>query len=51
MHTLQVLGGWAKIETVEKFYLQKGDANKQRAWDVLNELAESGDLRTQWWLL
>ena len=41
MHTLQMLGGWAKIQTCEEFYLQNGDANTQRACDVLNELAGS----------
>ena len=39
MHTLQMLGGWAKIQTCEEFYLQNGDANTERALGVLDELA------------
>ncbi len=42
MHTLQMLGGWAKIQTCEEFYLQNDDANTRRACDVLNELAGGG---------
>ena len=35
MHTLQDLGGWAKIQTCEEYYLQNADANTQRACDEL----------------
>ena len=42
MHTLQELGGWAKIQTCQEYYLQNDDANTQRACDVLDELAGGG---------
>ncbi|MHC4691932.1 MAG: hypothetical protein ACYS67_04250 [Planctomycetota bacterium] len=35
--------GWAKIQTCEEYYLQNGDANTQRACDVLDELAGGGE--------
>ena len=41
MHKVQMPGGWAKIETAEKFYSQNGDANTERACYVLNELDEN----------
>ena len=44
MHTLQKLGGWSDIKTCEEFYLRSSDANRQRACDVLNELAENGEI-------
>jgi len=37
--TLLELGGWSSIRTCEEFYLKNTDANRQRACDVLNELA------------
>lgn len=42
MKTLQELGGWSEMKTCEEFYLRSSDANRQRAADVLNELAENG---------
>lgn len=42
MHTLQQLGGWSDIKTCEEFYLRSSDANRQRACEVLNDLAEGG---------
>jgi len=39
MKTLQELGGWSDMKTCEEFYLRSSDANRQRACDVLNELA------------
>jgi len=39
MHTLQKLGGWSDIKTCEEFYLRSSDANRERACEVLNELA------------
>ena len=42
-HTLKELGGWSDIRTCEEYYLQSGDANRERACDVLNELAENGE--------
>ena len=41
MHTLQKLGGWSDIKTCEEFYLRSSDANRERACEVLNELAGS----------
>ncbi|HNT35855.1 MAG TPA: tyrosine-type recombinase/integrase [bacterium] len=37
--TLLELGGWSSIRTCEEFYLKNTDANRQRACQVLNELA------------
>jgi hypothetical protein len=42
-HTLKELSGWSNIKTCDEFYLQSGDANRERACDVLNELAENGE--------
>jgi integrase len=42
-HTLKELGGWSDIRTCEEYYLQSGDANRERACDVLNELAQNGE--------
>jgi len=42
MHTLQKLGGWSDIKTCEEFYLRSSDANRERACEVLNELAGGG---------
>ena len=42
-HTLKELGGWSNIKTCEEFYLQSSDANRDRACDVLNELAQNGE--------
>lgn len=39
IHTLKELGGWSHLKTCEEFYLQSSDANKERACEVLNELA------------
>ncbi len=40
--TLCELGGWASIRTCEEYYLKNTDANRQRACEVLNELAGGG---------
>jgi hypothetical protein len=42
-HTLKELGGWSNIKTCDEFCLQSSDANRDRVYDVLNELAENGD--------
>jgi integrase len=41
--TLLELGGWSDMKVCEEFYLRSSDANRQRACDVLNELAGSGE--------
>jgi len=40
-HTLKELGGWSDIKICEEFYLQSSDANRERACEVLNALAQS----------
>ena len=43
IHTLKELGGWSHVKTCEEFYLQSSDANRERACEVLNELAGIGE--------
>lgn len=42
--TLLEIGGWSSIRTCEEFYWKNTDANRQRARDVLDDLA-GGDKR------